>query len=273
VANVFAAVNPIVGLFLLSNGVSTAEDKVAFAMIALHGPTVVTCCALALHQIVNAGRDRPTFSALTFLNLAKASRGFLVFNLLGAAVLQIDYIILSQKALPTEIIQYYTIGKIFSFIAFINQAVLFAAWPTLTTLYSEGRTSEILRQIKRLVLMSLGVASTATLFVLIAKNYIGTFLAPSLDSDIRASVIIGFGAVAVMRCLTDPFAIFLQSIGRLAPLISCAAAQAVVSGVLQWFLIDSLNIEGILLALLLSFALTSTWALPFISRKLLASGV
>jgi O-antigen/teichoic acid export membrane protein len=271
IANAVAAINPILGLGLLTLGISSAEDKVTFAMMALYGPTIITGCVLAARQITNAFRSRPSLSFATFLSLTTASRGFLVFSLLGAAVLQIDYIILSQKASPTEIIQYYTIGKIFSFVAFINQAVLFATWPTLTTLYSQGNTAEIDRQLKRLVFMSSGATVVATLGVLLTKNYIGSFLAPGLDLNIRSTVIIGFGAVAAIRCLTDPFAIFLQSIGRLAPLIGCATVQALVSAALQWMLVDSVGIEGILLALLLSFALTSTWVLPLASRKLLST--
>jgi len=272
VANAVAAFTPVIGLGFLALGISAAEDKVTYAVVALYGPNALTCFILALRQIASAARERPVLQAGTFRDLARAARGFLIFNALGAAVLQIDYLVMSQKVNAVEIIQYFTVGKIFSFVAFINQAVLFAAWPTLTALHAAGDTSEIRKQLKRLILMSSGVTVAATISVMLVKDQIGTFLAPGTDLDLRATVVLGFGAVALIRCLTDPFAIFLQSTGRLTPLIICAAVQACISAGMQWMLVDTLNIEGILLAVFLSFVLTAAWALPLAARKLLVAG-
>lgn len=269
VANAVAAFAPVVGLALLALGVTTAQDKVAYAVVALYGPNALVCCILAMQQIFKAAQQRPALPKATFFDIAKSARGFLLFNALGAAVLQIDYIVMSQKVSPVEIIQYYTTGKIFSFVAFINQAVLFASWPTFTALYADKNLAEIRRQIKRLILMSAGVTTLATLAVLASQDFIGSFLAPGKNLDIRSTVILGFSAVALIRCVTDPFAIFLQSIGRLSPLIAFAAVQAIISVGLQWTLAEALSIEGILLALFLSFVLTSAWGLPLAARKLL----
>jgi O-antigen/teichoic acid export membrane protein len=269
VANAVGAFTPVVGLALLAIGVNAAQDKVAYAVLALYGPNALVCCLLAVQQIVKAVRQRPALPIATFFDIGKAARGFLVFNVLGAAVLQIDYLVMSQKVSSVEIIQYYTIGKIFSFVAFINHAVLFAAWPTLTALYADKNLAEIRRQIKRLILMSAGVTSVATFAVLASQDFIGSLLAPGINLDIRSTVILGFGSVALIRSLTDPFAIFLQSIGRLTPLIAFAAVQAIISAVLQWTLAEALSIEGILFALFLSFVLTTAWGLPLAARKLL----
>lgn len=271
VANAVAAFAPVVGLGLLVQGISSAEDKVTYAVLALYGPNALSCCALAIQQVVRASKERPPLQRATFQNLAKASRGFFVFNALGAAVLQIDYLVMSQKVSPVEIIQYYTTGKLFSFIAFFNQTVLFAAWPTLTVLYATGELPQIRRQLKRLIVISAAVTVAATTVVLVARDHLGAFLAPGTDLRLRGAVILGFGAVILIRCLTDPFAVFLQSIGTLKPLIVCAAVQALVSASLQWVMVDVFGIEGILLALMLSFVLTSAWALPLASKRLLSS--
>ena len=73
-----------------------------------------------------------------------------------------------------------------------------------------------------------------------------------------------------MRCLTDPFAIFLQSIGRLRPLIVCVAIQALLGAALQWILTESLGIGGILLGLVAACILTSAWALPYSVNRILS---
>jgi len=272
VANFVAAIAPIVGLSLLVVGIASAEDKVTFAVLALYGPNAIACCALAARQILAAAQKRSTTLITAFTKIAKASPGFLLFNALGAAVMQIDYFVMSQKVSAVEIIQYFTIGKIFSFVAFFNNAILFAAWPTLTALYSAGDLLAIRVQIKRLIIISSSVTFAATVSVLLTQDYLGAFLAPGKDIDLRTTVILGFGAVALIRCFTDPFAIFLQSVGKLTPLIVFAGIQAVCCASLQWVLVDLFGIEGILLALLLSFVLTTAWALPLASRKLLLDG-
>ncbi len=270
VANGVAALAPLIGLTALSLGVASAQDKIAYAVLALHGPTALACGLLAALQISRAVRRRLTLSWSTFSAIAKASRGFFLFNLLGVAVLQIDYLVMSQKIPPVEIIQYYMTGKFFFFVAFFNQAILFAVWPTLTAQYSVGNVQTIRRKLKHLVMLSAGVTLTATLAVVTLRSQLSAFLAPGTPFEMRTTVVLGFGAVALIRCLTDPFAIFLQSIGKLKPLIVCAGIQALVSAGLQWGLADILGIEGILLALLLSFLLTSAWALPLASKELLS---
>ncbi|MES2227091.1 MAG: MATE family efflux transporter [Pseudomonadota bacterium] len=270
VANTVAAASSAIGAWLLTIGLSSADDRVTYAVVALYGPNALVCCGLAAWQIARALHEKPQLPYSTFSGLARASRGFFVFNLLGAAALQIDYLVMSQKVTPMEIIQYYSLAKFFSFIAFFNQAILFAAWPTMTARFSAGALPEIRAQLKRLVLWSGTVTLGATAVILLAKDHLAMFVTPGTPITFRGWVIVGFGAVALIRCLTDPFAIFLQSIGRLTPLIWCATAQALVSASLQWALSESLSIEGILLALVLSFVITSAWVLPLSAQKILA---
>jgi len=203
--------------------------------------------------------------------LWRSSRLFLLFNGVAAAVLQVDYIIMSQKIDSLEIVQYYNIAKLFAFSAFFNQAILFAIWPRFTEQYVAGDTSQVSRSLAKLVLYSLALAAATTGFVMLASGPLGAMLSPSSPLKFRYTVIAGFGALALVRCLTDPYAIFLQSIGNIKPLIVFAAFQALVSAGLQWILSGYLGIEGILIALVLSFLLTVAWALPWTARVSLAS--
>lgn len=269
ISNITATLAAGIGLAILSAGINSVDDKVTYAVFALYGPNALICCIFCAVQIIQALRARYKFSSSIFRELAKSSRGFFVFYFVAAAILQIDYLVMSQKVASTEIIQYYTLAKVFSFVSFFNQAILFAAWPKMTAQFGAGTLSKIRALLMNLVLSSGVVTLLATVVILVAKEQLATLIAPGTPLQLRTAVILGFGAVAFIRCLTDPFAIFLQSIGRLRPLIFFAAIQAIIAAPLQWFLAGRLGVEGILLALILSFVFTAAWGLPYNASKIL----
>lgn len=270
VANAAAAAGSALGVLSLTAGMGQAEDKVSFAVYSLYGPNVVLCCLFSAFQLRHALRSGVRLSWSLAARLAGASRGFFAFYFMAAAVLQVDYLIMSQRVVPIEIIQYYSLAKVFSFVTFFNQAILFAAWPQMTAQFSAGGLEDIRKLLRKLVARSALVTAVATACILLAKDRLVDFIAPGTQIQLRPAVVLGFGLLAMMRCLTDPFAIFLQSVGRLNPLIIFAAAQAVIGGVLQWLLSETMGIEGILAALILSFACTVAWGLPRVAGKMLA---
>jgi O-antigen/teichoic acid export membrane protein len=269
VANSAAAAGSALGVLLLTLGMEQAEDKVSFAICSLYGPNVVLCCLFGSLQLRQALRSGVRMSWLLAARLAAASRGFFVFYFMAAAVLQVDYLVMSQRVAPIEIIQYYSLAKVFSFVSFFNQAILFATWPQMTAQFAAGALDDIRKLLRKLVLRSSLVTAVATAGILLTKDHLVDFIAPGTQVELRSAVVMGFGLLAMMRCLTDPFAIFLQSIGRLTPLIAFAAAQAVIGGMLQWLLSGTLGIEGILVALILSFACTVAWGLPRVVGRML----
>jgi O-antigen/teichoic acid export membrane protein len=194
--------------------------------------------------------------------LLRVARGFLLFNLIAAFVLQIDYIIMSQRAGPQDIVQYYNIARLFAFGAFFNQAILFAVWPRFSEQFAKGERADIRRALNRIVAYSSLLTAGMVGIVLLLSGTLSRLLSPGVAVEFRHTVILGFGALALIRCITDPYAIFLQSIGRLRPLIAFAALQALLGAALQWVLSGILGIEGILIALVLSFLLTVAWGLP-----------
>ena len=269
VANTVTGLGSVVGVGVLMVGVDGASDKILFAVVALYGPTVLLNLAFCGRQFFQAFQSPILISWRTVSSLLYSARGFFVFYFMAAAVLQVDYLIMSQKIAPQEIVHYFMVAKIFSFVSFINQAVLFAAWPRMTAIYATGDRAELTKIIRTLVITSILTTLSATVFVLALRVPLGSLLAPGSETEFRVSVILGFGVLALLRCLTDPFAIFLQSIDQMKPLILFAMAQAVIGGSLQWFLAETLGIEGILLALVLSFVLSVAWGLPLITNRLL----
>lgn len=271
VANIASGLSAGVGVLLLIGGISLASDKVAYAVAALYGPAALIGCALGAFQIFKALRSLPAISITVATDLLKSAKGFFLFYLLAAAVLQIDYLVMSQKVSDsTEIIQYYSLAKVFTLISFFNQAILYAAWPQMTARYTSGAFPEIRAMLRKMVIVSATITLLATLAILFVRNFLLGVIVPGISIEFRPEIIAGFGALALMRCLTDPFAIFLQSIGRMSPLIVCVAIQALLGAGLQWFLSETLGIGGILLALVVAFAATAAWALPYSVNRILS---
>jgi O-antigen/teichoic acid export membrane protein len=270
VSNILAALASIVGFVCLTTFLAKVEHKVLFAVCALYGVTMLFAVILAALQIRRSWHARNRISRADVVALWHSARWFLLFNGVAAAVLQVDYIIMSQKIASLEIVQYYNIAKLFAFSAFFNQAILFAIWPRFTEQYAAGQTTQVARTLRKLVLYSAALAMGTTAMVMLAAGPLGSVLSPSSPLKFRYTVIAGFGALALVRCVSDPYAIFLQSIGNIKPLIVFAAFQALISAGLQWILSGYLGIEGILTALVLSFLLTVVWGLPWMARTSLA---
>jgi O-antigen/teichoic acid export membrane protein len=271
-ANIASAFSAGAGLFLLMIGISSAENKVAFAVAALYGPAALIGCALGTSQIFNAFHSRSLMRISDAFILLKSAKGFFIFYLLAAAVLQVDYLIMSQRInVPAEFIQYYSLARIFALISFFNQAILFAAWPRMTVLFASGEHAKIRKMLNKLVIVSALFTLLGTFIIFIMRDFLSAVIAPSTSIEFRPWIIFGFGSVALLRCLTDPFAIFLQSIGRMQPLIICAAIQALLGAALQWNFSEIFGIGGILLALVVAFVATAAWALPLSVNKILST--
>lgn len=270
VANIVTATASVIGFAILNAGLPMAQSKVLFAIAALYAPPLALALLLAAGQIWRARHQRSAVNRKDTMSLLRAARWFLFFNVIAGAVLQVDYIIMSQKISPLEIVQYYNIAKLFAFSAFFNQAIMFAIWPRFTEQFATGRSAEISGALDKLMLYGVAITVVTTTGVMLAAGPLSQLLSPGVEVEFRYTVIAAFGALALVRCITDPYAIFLQSIGRIRPLVAFAAVQAVIGGSLQWVLSDMFGIEGILIALVLSFLLTVAWGLPLTARRSLS---
>jgi O-antigen/teichoic acid export membrane protein len=269
-ANIGTAAGAALGLVVLQLGIGSSSAKVAFAMVAMYGPTILIYGVFAVRQFGSWSPASLHVWRQEASAILASAKGFLAFNVVAAAVLQIDYIILSQKASKEEIIQYYTISKLFGILSFFNQAILLANWSNFTRQFALGELAHAERLVRRIMAASAVATVAFTLLLLASKDHLGPLLAPGSGVSFRYSVIGGFAALALARCITDPCATFLQSIGRVRPLILFAVAQAVIGGGLQWLLAGSLGAEGVLIALTLSFLSTVVWGLPMTARRLLS---
>jgi len=267
IGNLMTASGSIMALLILKLGIDNSQNKIIFSVLATTLPLLVLSMIFALRQISSSWGAHQNLNIKEIIFTIKNAQGFFIFNLIAAGVVQIDYIVMSQKIDPIEIVQYYNIAKIFGIIAAINQALLFAMWPNFTMQFYEKKFSLIKKTISKIIFSTAFLTFGLTMFIALISNQLDLLFSSNLSITYRKSVILCFGLVFILRCFVDPYAIFLQSIDKTKPLIIFVAFQVPVCILLEWNLSSLFSIEGILLGLAFSSLATVSWLLPWEVHK------
>ena len=188
---------------------------------------------------------------------------------MAAAVLQIDYLILSQYSVPDDIVIYNLLNKIFFFGFFVYNALLTAIWPTFSYNISRGNIELIYKYTKRYLFIGLLYIILFTIIALFFIDYIKAFFLPNSDIKIPSLLVTVMGFYYLLRVWSDTFSMILQSANILKPFIIYVPIQAVISFISQVFLVKRYGLYGIVLGLIVSFIFTAVWILPYCSKKLI----
>ena len=266
IGNIIGALGSVCSLLILQIGIEKFSSKIMYAILAVNMPSLLLSAFLAIRQIILSWSSRRLIN-LKFIELTMGrAYGFFIFNVIAAGVVQIDYLIMSQKIEPIEIVQYYNLAKIFAIIAVLNQAILYALWPKFTMHFSDGKF-KLIESLMLKVSLYTAIFTAVVTFILAESSTLLHLLYSSSEVIYRKSVIYAFGFALILRCLVDPYAIFLQSIDDTKPLIKFVAIQAPICIILQWFLSSFWSIEGILCALAFSSLATVSWLIPLEAKR------
>ena len=271
IGNLSTSCASIISLLILILGIETSENKIIFSVLSTTLPLLCLSMMLALRQIISSWKSKHLLNLKAIVFTMKNAKGFFIFNLVAAGVVQIDYLVMSQKISSIEIVQYYNIAKIFGIVAAINQALLYAIWPNFTMQFFEKNFKLIKKNILKIAISTAFLTFGTTIFLSLVSNYLELFFQSNTSIFYRKSVIFSFGLVVILRCFVDPYAIFLQSIDKTRQLIIIAAIQAPICILLEWVLSTFFSIEGILLGLGLSSVLTASWMIPYVANRKLAN--
>nr|WP_143552015.1 MATE family efflux transporter [Salmonella enterica] len=105
-----------------------------------------------------------------YIAILRRSSGFFLFTLLSIVVLQTDYMVISQRLTPADIVQYTVTMKIFGLVFFIYTAILQALWPICAELRVKQQWKKLNKMIGvNILLGSLYVVGCTILCNVIAK--------------------------------------------------------------------------------------------------------
>lgn len=268
-ANLLNAVSYMIGMFgLLFIYYEKISIDIKYSLVVMYLPVgLISICYLFYRYIKLISIKTSKFY---YFALLRRSAGFFVFTVLSILVLQMDYIVISQRLTPTDIVQYTVTMKIFGLVFFIYTAVLQALWP----ICAELRIKHQWQKLNKMIVINI---ATGSFFVIGCTAFIYTFkvlLFSIIAKDVNYQMsMISFILIAIYFCLRvwcDTYAMLLQSMNYLKVLWILVPLQAIVGGVSQWYLSQLFGINGVLLGLIISFAVTVFWGLPltyFIKAK------
>lgn len=246
---------------------SDIEDKLYWGLVAYLAPSMVLPLLASIWRIAHAGRAAWIFERSELNRLFSKAWRFWGFAAMSAAVLNIDYIIMSQYLRPVDIVLYTLTTKILGFALMVYGTALMALWPVCTELAAKNQWAEIFRHITSYLVAGAAVVVIAAFCFSVWRKETSTLFTGGKAIDIPLGLIALVAAYFLIRVWTDTFAMILQSISDLRPLWIFVPIQAILSGSLQWLLAPKFGLYGIVAGVMLSFLITVVWALPLATQR------
>lgn len=209
---------------------------------------------------------RPSVAAARTI-LRRAMR-FWLFGIMGASVLQVDFVIMAKVLSATDITIYSIATRVFGSVFFVYNALLMAMWPMCSEAIAGGRWDDVRRMIRKYVGLGIGFVAVCGVGVELTKPWIVAILALSSQLVIPGSVILLLTLYQIVRVWTDTFSTVIQSTNRLEVFWVALPFQATFSIIFQIIGAKWLGLEGMIMGLIACFLVTNTWLLPFKVHRL-----
>ncbi|WP_137008596.1 MATE family efflux transporter [Aquitalea aquatilis] len=267
ISNIIPAISSALGLMLLmSIDIGKRENPILIVTLLLNGPsTFLTLCFFAYTAKINKINK---FKILDFRNLIyikfllKHGWSFWIFSIIATLTAQSDYLVISQKLSQESISTYSIFQKLFTFIFFIYAAVMQGLWPTCTELYTQKKYLQMHTIARRYIKIGVTLLTAYTLILIILEKEITAIF--SIKNSPQTITIILFGMCFLIKICSDTYAMLLQSMNNAKLLWYTLSSQAIISIILQWTLSQHYQINGVLVAIIISSMLTT-----FLGNKLM----
>ena len=267
-SNIVPAIAAILSLFgIVLVGKLSNVDKLYWSVFAYVFPTALLPVFALSSQVFGAIRRGGKVGANILARILKRAAGFWGFALMAAAVLQIDYVIMSQYLKADQIVVYNISTKVFGLVFFIYQALLAALWPVISEAVVRNEWSAIRTRMKRTISVGVVFMGISTVALIWLMPIAFSIIAPTDHLFVPTSLILLMGFYFVVRIWTDSFAMLLQSMSDLRPFWLIVPAQAVISITGQLVLVPMFGLYGVFIGLCVAFLLTVSWALPVASKR------
>ena len=198
-----------------------------------------------------------------FSRLRQRAWRFWLFALLAAATLNVDYLIMSRTLKAEEIATYNVLFRVYWVGMSLYSGLLIATWPVFSAMGVRSDHAGIARHIRLYLLAGLGTLLIGSVVMAAALPTILHWLAPGLPIQVSILTLALFSAYIGLRIWTDTYAVALQALNEVGIFLKVVPVQAMISIAAQWTLSRAYGINGILMGLILSFAFTVVWILPW----------
>jgi O-antigen/teichoic acid export membrane protein len=260
-----ASLASLCGVWWISG--ANLENRFGWMVIASFLPAALLPSLCLLWRIRQLSFLLRNASVNTGNILIKRAAKFWGYSLLSTAVIQVDYLIMSQLLPADQIVVYNVTTKFFTVAFMLYSAILIALWPVCAEAAAQRDWHTIRKFIARcLCIGGLGVIILTVLLAFFMPRVLA-LLAPQTNVSVPVPFILLTGLYLVLRVWCDTFSIVLQSMSFMRPFYLYLPLQAAASGLLQWFFTVRFGLNGIMFGLIASFALTAVWVLPWFLRR------
>lgn len=268
-ANLLGLFNSLAFLLLLWGVARHVEPSQRLLACVLANTLPLGFTGISTLAWLAARRARWDWPALKshFARLRHRAWRFWLFALLSAATLNVDYLIMSRTLSAEEIATYNVLFRVYWVGMSLYTGLLSATWPVFSAMGVRGDHAGITRHVRLYLLAGLGTLLIGSLAMAAALPTILHWLAPGLPMQVSILTLALFSAYIGLRIWTDTYAVALQAQSEVGIFLRIVPLQAMISITAQWSLARAYGINGILMGLILSFALTVVWILPWKLRR------
>ncbi|ACM20483.1 membrane protein, putative [Geotalea daltonii FRC-32] len=190
------------------------------------------------------------------------SRGFALFSFLAAGVLGIDYLVMSRVLAAHDIAVYNICQRVFMALFSVHAIILTSAWSSVSETLFAKQWELARKKIRSLLIIGGGMVIILGSFIMIFMENIADIVSHHVITLVPVSLTSLFVIYMLLRVWSDTYAMALLSFNETNLLNRYVPVQAIVSILAQIVLGKEYGSTGIMLGLILSFAVTSVWILP-----------
>lgn len=230
-------------------------------MVWAYGISLVIANMLLTAFLFNEHRGfKPTirmFDSEKIRPLLSLGIKFFVIQLAVLMLFMTDKILITQLLGPAEVAPYEVLFKLFSVFTVLHTLILIPLWPAYSDAYERGDFIWIRTQIKKQILIGIGIVFGAFVFVIIGPVIVAVWIGELVT--IPKSLYFMFALFIAFSVWSNVFAYFVNSIGRLSVQLSTAVVAALLNVPLSIIFVKvyGMGLEGIVLATVISLSIYS----------------
>lgn len=264
-SNIAPAIAAIIGfilIWLVMRQQWDRQSKLIWSVIVFNLPATILSLASFIWQITNLPKTSWKFTDEMLKLFIQRSLKFWLLYLMAAAVLNVDYLIISQYLSAHEVVVYGVASRIFGFVAFFYTSLYAALWPHFTEAITKNDWNSVSKNLKKAFVFSAAIVALLTILLILFMPIIVGILSPHEKLNVPVSFLLLLGAYHLILVWVHGFAVVLQSMSDMRMLLVLTFIQAALSIFFQIIFVQKWGIYGITLGLIASFLLTAVWVVP-----------
>lgn len=192
--------------------------------------------------------------------LAKGA-SFFALQIAGLVLYQTDNVIIARYLGPESVSTYSIAYRLFNYVALIHALTLTPLWPAYSEAFAVKDWPWIKRTFKRTLILGMaGVIVASLVMVVLGQGIIQLWTRHLVNIDTTLLILLGLWTI--MGAWGYSYSFLLNGLGRVRRQAIAAWGMAVLNLALSIWWVQTLGINGVIAATVVSYLCTSAWIQP-----------